>query len=166
MRRLVGGSDPARNALLLVPNWHLSIACVVLYVMMPLLREWSWDSGADPSSTRAAIPVPTLPRSVRPIHAWGAVYKSGEVCISILHDPGEDKYGSEDACERWNPIHTVTTIMLSVISMLADPNDMSPANVDAAVSPEILTCFNVRLDEAAVDCSLRSGGGDGGGLGG
>jgi len=60
------------------------------------------------------------------------VYKSGEVCISILHDPGEDKYGSEDACERWNPIHTVTTIMLSVISMLADPNDMSPANVDAA----------------------------------
>eukprot|EP00040_Diaphanoeca_grandis_P003881 m.26257 g.26257 ORF g.26257 m.26257 type:complete len:168 (-) comp15333_c0_seq1:231-734(-) len=60
------------------------------------------------------------------------VYKSGEVCISILHEPGEDKHGYEDAGERWNPTQTVTTIMLSVISMLCDPNDMSPANVDAA----------------------------------
>eukprot|EP00041_Stephanoeca_diplocostata_P007063 m.97516 g.97516 ORF g.97516 m.97516 type:complete len:168 (+) comp16705_c0_seq1:251-754(+) len=60
------------------------------------------------------------------------VYKDGNVCISILHDPGDDKYGDEQACERWLPIHTVTTIMLSVISMLADPNDMSPANVDAS----------------------------------
>ena len=39
---------------------------------------------------------------------------------------------SFQACERWLPIHTITTIALSVISMLADPNDMSPANVDAA----------------------------------
>ena len=38
----------------------------------------------------------------------------------------------EKACERWLPIHTVTSIALSVISMLADPNDESPANVDAA----------------------------------
>ena len=34
--------------------------------------------------------------------------------------------------ERWLPIHTVETILISVISMLADPNDESPANVDAA----------------------------------
>ena len=32
------------------------------------------------------------------------------------------------------PVHTVETILLSVISMLADPNFESPANVDAAVS--------------------------------
>ena len=61
------------------------------------------------------------------------VYKSGDVCISILHAPGEDKYGYESAAERWLPVHTVTTIMLSVISMLADPNDESPANLEAAV---------------------------------
>lgn len=30
-------------------------------------------------------------------------------------------------------MHTVETILISVISMLADPNDESPANVDAAV---------------------------------
>jgi len=58
--------------------------------------------------------------------------KSGNVCISILHEPGDDKYGYEKASERWLPVHTVETILISVISMLADPNDESPANVDAA----------------------------------
>jgi len=60
------------------------------------------------------------------------IEKNGDVCISILHEPGDDKWGYEKACERWLPIHTVETIMISVISMLADPNDQSPANVDAA----------------------------------
>ncbi|KAL4149712.1 hypothetical protein QTP88_003589 [Uroleucon formosanum] len=58
--------------------------------------------------------------------------KSGDVCISILHEPGDDKWGYEKASERWLPVHTVETILISVISMLADPNDESPANVDAA----------------------------------
>ena len=61
------------------------------------------------------------------------VSKEGDVCISILHEPGEDKYGYEKPEERWLPIHTVESILLSVISMIADPNDESPANVDAAV---------------------------------
>ena len=61
------------------------------------------------------------------------VYKNGDVCISILHPPGEDEYGYESAAERWNPIHSVESILISVISMLASPNDESPANVDAAV---------------------------------
>jgi ubiquitin-conjugating enzyme E2 G1 len=60
------------------------------------------------------------------------IEKNGDVCISILHEPGDDKWGYEKAEERWLPIHTVETILLSVISMLADPNDSSPANVDAA----------------------------------
>jgi len=60
------------------------------------------------------------------------IEKDGKVCISILHDPGDDRYGYEKASERWLPIHTVETILISVISMLADPNDESPANVDAA----------------------------------
>jgi ubiquitin-protein ligase len=62
------------------------------------------------------------------------VDKTGDVCISILHEPGDDKWGYEKASERWLPVHTVETILISVISMLADPNDESPANVDAAVS--------------------------------
>lgn len=61
------------------------------------------------------------------------------MCISILHEPGDDKWGYESASERWLPIHTVETIIVSVISMLAEPNDESPANVDAAVSMVVLT---------------------------
>ncbi|KAG0371193.1 MAG: ubiquitin-conjugating enzyme/RWD-like protein [Linnemannia gamsii] len=60
------------------------------------------------------------------------VYPDGEVCISILHPPGEDKYGYEQASERWSPVHTVETILISVISMLSSPNDESPANIEAA----------------------------------
>ncbi|RUS19547.1 ubiquitin-conjugating enzyme/RWD-like protein [Endogone sp. FLAS-F59071] len=60
------------------------------------------------------------------------VYPDGEVCISILHPPGEDKWGYEKANERWLPVHTVETILISVISMLSTPNDESPANIEAA----------------------------------
>ncbi|PRP85536.1 putative ubiquitin protein ligase [Planoprotostelium fungivorum] len=60
------------------------------------------------------------------------VYTSGEVCISILHPPGEDAYGYEQASERWLPIHSVESILISVISMLSHPNDESPANIEAA----------------------------------
>ncbi|TFY64739.1 hypothetical protein EVJ58_g2414 [Rhodofomes roseus] len=62
------------------------------------------------------------------------IYQDGTVCISILHPPGEDQYGYEDSGERWLPIHTVESILLSVISLLSSekPNTDSPANVDAA----------------------------------
>ncbi|KAI5210097.1 ubiquitin-conjugating enzyme [Aureobasidium subglaciale] len=59
------------------------------------------------------------------------IYESGEVCISILHPPEEDKYGYESAAERWSPVQTPETILLSVISMLSSPNDESPANIEA-----------------------------------
>lgn len=36
-------------------------------------------------------------------------------------------------CERWNPTQSVRTILLSVISLLNEPNTFSPANVDASV---------------------------------
>jgi ubiquitin-conjugating enzyme E2 G1 len=60
------------------------------------------------------------------------VYKDGKVCISILHAPGNDPNNYENASERWLPVHTVESILVSVISMLANPNDESAANLDAA----------------------------------
>ena len=58
--------------------------------------------------------------------------KSGKVCMSILHDPGEDIFNQqESASERWNPIHTVESIVLSVLSMLQSPNPESPLNIPA-----------------------------------
>mmetsp|Transcript_41444 Transcript_41444/g.110900 ORF Transcript_41444/g.110900 Transcript_41444/m.110900 type:complete len:97 (+) Transcript_41444:316-606(+) len=61
------------------------------------------------------------------------VYPSGEVCISILHEPGDDITNPQEPAElRWSPVHSVESIVLSVISMLSDPNGESPANPDAA----------------------------------
>lgn len=60
------------------------------------------------------------------------VYANGEVCISILHAPGDDPNHYEQASERWSPIQSVEKILISVMSMLAEPNDESPANVEAA----------------------------------
>lgn len=67
------------------------------------------------------------------------------VCISILHAPGDDPTGYESSSERWSPVQSVEKILISVISMLAgmlsnlihsycflEPNDESPANVNAA----------------------------------
>uniref|UniRef100_A0A672I5G2 Ubiquitin-conjugating enzyme E2 R1-like n=1 Tax=Salarias fasciatus TaxID=181472 RepID=A0A672I5G2_SALFA len=63
-------------------------------------------------------------------------YKSmnnGDVCISILHPPVDDPQSGELPSERWNPTQNVRTILLSVISLLNEPNTFSPANVDASV---------------------------------
>ncbi|XP_074643354.1 ubiquitin-conjugating enzyme E2 G2-like isoform X2 [Tubulanus polymorphus] len=60
------------------------------------------------------------------------IYPDGRVCISILHAPGDDPMGYETSAERWSPVQSVEKILLSVISMLAEPNDESAANVDAA----------------------------------
>ncbi|ROL41722.1 Ubiquitin-conjugating enzyme E2 G2 [Anabarilius grahami] len=59
-------------------------------------------------------------------------YPDGRVCISILHAPGDDPMGYESSAERWSPVQSVEKILLSVVSMLAEPNDESGANVDAS----------------------------------
>ncbi|XP_005303732.1 ubiquitin-conjugating enzyme E2 G2 isoform X3 [Chrysemys picta bellii] len=60
------------------------------------------------------------------------IYPDGRVCISILHAPGDDPMGYESSAERWSPVQSVEKILLSVVSMLAEPNDESGANVDAS----------------------------------
>ncbi|EPB69767.1 ubiquitin--protein ligase, partial [Ancylostoma ceylanicum] len=62
------------------------------------------------------------------------IYQDGRVCISILHAPGDDPTGYESSSERygWSPVQSIEKILLSVVSMLAEPNDESPANVNAA----------------------------------
>lgn len=60
-----------------------------------------------------------------------ASQRAGEVCISILH-AGQDQFGYEQTSERWTPVQRVEKILLSVVSMLAEPNIESPAGVDAA----------------------------------
>ena len=62
------------------------------------------------------------------------IYPDGKVCISILHAPGTDELNAQETAEeRWRPILGVESILMSVISMLNDPNIDSPANLDASV---------------------------------
>ncbi|KAJ7145826.1 ubiquitin-conjugating enzyme [Mycena epipterygia] len=60
------------------------------------------------------------------------IYPDGTVCISILHTPGDDPTMYEQASERWSPVQSVEKVILSVISMLAEPNLESPASVDCS----------------------------------
>jgi ubiquitin-conjugating enzyme E2 G1 len=60
------------------------------------------------------------------------IYPDGKVCISILHE-GKDEWGYEDISERWNPSHSVNSVLMSILSMLPNPNFESPANVDISV---------------------------------
>ena len=62
------------------------------------------------------------------------IYKDGKVCISILHNPGMDQFNEQERIdEKWRPSLGVEQIVVSVISMLSDPNCDSPANIDASV---------------------------------
>ena len=59
------------------------------------------------------------------------IYPDGKICISILHE-GVDEFGYESVLERWTPLHSVDSILMSILSILSEPNFESPANVDAS----------------------------------
>lgn len=62
------------------------------------------------------------------------IYPDGQLCISILHKPGEDLMSGEAASERWSPLQGVESVLRSVLLLLDDPEINSPANVDAGVT--------------------------------
>jgi ubiquitin-conjugating enzyme E2 R len=61
------------------------------------------------------------------------IYQDGKLCISILHNPGEDAMSGETAAERWTPAQRVESVLISILSLLDDAEVSSPANVDAGV---------------------------------
>lgn len=60
------------------------------------------------------------------------IYTDGKVCISTLHVADDDPSAYESPDEKWTPVHGIRTIVLGVISILNEPNIVSPANVDAS----------------------------------
>lgn len=59
--------------------------------------------------------------------------KEGNVCISILHKPGNDDYGYESINERWMPVRSAESVIMSIICLLSSPNCESSANHDAGM---------------------------------
>ena len=59
------------------------------------------------------------------------VYKDGKVCMSILHDSRTENFYDRPE-EKWLPVHTIQSIVLSMMLIIQEPNNESPANLDAA----------------------------------
>ncbi|THV75446.1 ubiquitin-conjugating enzyme E2-18 kDa [Aureobasidium pullulans] len=93
-----------------------------------------YEGGIFPAELKFPKDYPLMPPTMKFLtDLWHPnVYPNCVVCISILHPPGDDPNHYEHASERWSPIQSVEKILISVMSMLAEPNDESPANVDAA----------------------------------
>jgi ubiquitin-protein ligase len=47
------------------------------------------------------------------------IYRDGKICLDVL-------------LQEWSPVQNIRTILISIRSLLADPNPNSPANRDAA----------------------------------
>jgi ubiquitin-conjugating enzyme E2 G1 len=62
------------------------------------------------------------------------VYEDGRVCISILHEHKHDAMNEQELLsEKWRPIIGIEAIIVSVLSMLSEPNLDSPASIEASV---------------------------------
>lgn len=155
-RESARASHPATLPRPVEPNPRVPIAlgpadlarcgCAVDGISVASLAPFLALARAAPVARRAPSSRPQLQPVSRPIHSFNpppshppALVSSHLIASSrsllsrsILHPPGEDNFGYESASERWLPVHTVESIMVSVISMLSSPNDESPANIDAA----------------------------------
>jgi len=96
-----------------------------------------FEGGLFPATLKFPPEYPNKPPEMRFTTAnfWHPnVYPDGRVCISILHEAKEDVFNElEPLSEKWRPILGVEAVLISVISLLSDPNLESPANIDASV---------------------------------
>ena len=47
------------------------------------------------------------------------IYKNGNICLDILQD-------------KWSPVYDIKSVLISIQSLLTDPNTDSPANTEAS----------------------------------
>ncbi|KAK1760768.1 ubiquitin-conjugating enzyme/RWD-like protein [Echria macrotheca] len=83
------------------------------------------------------------------------IYADGQLCISILHKPGEDLMSGEEASERWSPLQGAESVLRSVLLLLDDPEINSPANVDAGVLYRDNRAEYIKRAQATVERSKR-----------
>lgn len=97
-------------------------------------KDTPYESGIFRAEMIFPLDYPEAPPTFRFISSmWHPnIDREGNVCISILHKPGNDEYGYEELNERWLPVRSPESIILSVLCMLSSPNCESPANIEAA----------------------------------
>jgi len=80
-----------------------------------------YENGKFPIMLKFNTDYPLKPPSVRFLNKMyhPNIYRDGKICVDILQS-------------EWSPILNIRTILLSLRSMLMDPNPKSPANREAA----------------------------------
>ncbi|KJE92441.1 ubiquitin-conjugating enzyme family protein [Capsaspora owczarzaki ATCC 30864] len=80
-----------------------------------------WEGGIYNMHLAFSDNYPTKPPKIRFVSEMfhPNIYSDGSICLDIIQD-------------KWSPIYTISSILTSIQSLLADPNINSPANPDAA----------------------------------
>ena len=84
-------------------------------------QDTAWENGIFKLRMKFTEDYPSHPPEVSfktPIFHPN-VYKNGEICLDILKS-------------NWSPVYDVSNILVSIQSLLNDPNPKSPANGEAA----------------------------------
>lgn len=130
-------------------RWHLGL--------MVINPDSAFHGGYFKAEMRFSTEYPYKPptfRFVPPIFHPN-IYPDGQLCISILHQPGEDIMSGEAAGERWSPLQGVESVLLSVLLLLDNPEISSPANVDASVLYRDSRALYNNRAQAAVERSKK-----------
>ncbi|CCH43929.1 Ubiquitin-conjugating enzyme E2 [Wickerhamomyces ciferrii] len=121
-----------------IPSFHIELEEDNIFLwnigVMVLNEESAYHGGYFRAQMKFPADYPFSPPTFRftPAIYHPNVYRDGRLCISILHQGGDPTSDEPDA-ETWSPAQTVETVLISIVSLLEDPNPSSPANVDAAV---------------------------------
>ncbi|WPK22886.1 hypothetical protein PUMCH_000107 [Australozyma saopauloensis] len=101
---------------------------------MILNKDSMYNGGYFKGQMRFPVDFPFSPPTFRftPSIFHPNVYRDGRLCISILHQGGDPTSDELDS-ETWTPAQTVESVLISIVSLLEDPNVNSPANMDASL---------------------------------
>lgn len=127
-------TDPKKG----IPSFHIELDDDNIFLwnigIMVLNKDSMYHGGYFKGQMRFPSDFPFVPPTFRftPAIYHPNVYRDGRLCISILHQGG-DPTSDEPDSETWSPAQTVESVLISIISLLEDPNVSSPANIDASV---------------------------------
>lgn len=98
-------------------------------------KDTPFENGIFRAEMRFPIQYPEEPPTFKFITPmWHPnIDKDGNVCISILHKSGNDDFGYEELNERWMPVRSTESVVMSIVCLLSSPNCESSANQDAGL---------------------------------
>lgn len=127
-------TDPKKG----IPLFHIELDDDNIFLwnigIMVLNKESMYHGGYFKGQMRFPTDFPFSPPTFRftPAIYHPNIYRDGRLCISILHQGGDPTLDEPDS-ETWTPAQTVELVLILIISLLEDPNVLSPANIDASV---------------------------------